>query len=137
MTEKLRALGYKDIGGDDLPSHPAGRSTVAGAMPPDNTWEHQVATAAKSAQRARTEMDDGEQRGPPGSASRLGSSTYATQGRLRFPENTTHLPDVRPMLAQRRRRWANIGQTLGKCVVFAGNCHSTPVLYRHTIAKMA
>ena len=24
------------------------------------------------------------------------------------------------MLGQRRRRWANIGQTLGRCVVFAG-----------------
>ena len=24
------------------------------------------------------------------------------------------------MLDQRRRRWANIGQTLGRCVVFAG-----------------
>ena len=24
------------------------------------------------------------------------------------------------MLGQRRRRWANIGQTLGSCVVFAG-----------------
>ena len=31
----------------------------------------------------------------------------------------THMPNVWPMLGQRRRRWANIGQTLGKCVVFA------------------
>ena len=35
------------------------------------------------------------------------------------PVNTTHLPNVWPMLGQRRRRWANIGQTLGRCVVFA------------------
>ena len=27
------------------------------------------------------------------------------------------------MLDQRRRRWANIGQTLGRCVVFAGYCN--------------
>ena len=37
-----------------------------------------------------------------------------------YPANTTHLPNVWPMLGQRRRRWANIGQTLGRCVVFAG-----------------
>ena len=37
------------------------------------------------------------------------------------PGNTTHLPNVWPMLGQRHRRWANIGQTLGRCVVFAGN----------------
>ena len=36
------------------------------------------------------------------------------------PGNRTHLPNVWPMLGQRRRRWANIGQTLGRCVVFAG-----------------
>ena len=36
------------------------------------------------------------------------------------PANTTHLPNVGPMLDQRRRRWANIGPTLGRCVVFAG-----------------
>ena len=42
------------------------------------------------------------------------------------PANTTHRPNVWPMLGRRRRRWANIGQTLGLCVVFAGNtciCH--------------
>ena len=33
------------------------------------------------------------------------------------PANTTHLPNVRPMLGLRRRRWANIGQTLGRLVV--------------------
>ena len=38
-----------------------------------------------------------------------------------MPANTTQLPDVWPMLDQRRRRWANIGQTLGRCVVFAGS----------------
>ena len=36
-----------------------------------------------------------------------------------FPANTTHLPNVWPMLGQRRRRWADIGQTLGRCVVCA------------------
>ena len=34
--------------------------------------------------------------------------------------NTSHLPNVWPMLGQRRRRWANIDRTLGGCVVFAG-----------------
>ena len=37
-----------------------------------------------------------------------------------YPANTTHLPNVWPMLGQRRRRWANIGQILGRCSVFAG-----------------
>ena len=37
-----------------------------------------------------------------------------------IPVNTTNLPKVRPMLGHRRRRWANIGQTLGRFVVFAG-----------------
>ena len=39
-----------------------------------------------------------------------------------IPANTTHLPNVLPMLAHRLRRWSNIGQTLGRCVVFAGMC---------------
>ena len=34
---------------------------------------------------------------------------------------TTHPPNVWPMLAHRLRRWPNIGQTLGRCVLFAGN----------------
>ena len=36
------------------------------------------------------------------------------------PANTTHRPNAGPMLGQRRRRWANIGPALGRCVVFAG-----------------
>ena len=36
------------------------------------------------------------------------------------PTNTTHLANVWPMLAHRLRRWPNIGQTLARCVVFAG-----------------
>ena len=33
------------------------------------------------------------------------------------------------MLGQRRRRWANIGQTFDKCVVFAGKkARVTPLL---------
>ena len=42
------------------------------------------------------------------------------QALCHIPVNTTHLPNVRPMLGQRRRRWANISQTLGGWVVFAG-----------------
>ena len=34
-----------------------------------------------------------------------------------YPANTTRLPNVWPMLGQRRRRWANIGRTFGRCVV--------------------
>ena len=34
------------------------------------------------------------------------------------PENTTHLVTIWPILGQRRRRWANIGQTLVRCVVY-------------------
>ena len=34
--------------------------------------------------------------------------------------NTTHLPYVQPMLAHRLRRRPNIGETLGRSVVFAG-----------------
>ena len=34
-----------------------------------------------------------------------------------------HLPNVWPMLGQRRRRLANIGQLLGRCVLIAGNYH--------------
>ena len=37
-----------------------------------------------------------------------------------IPANTTHRSNVVPMLGQRRRRWANIGTTLDRCVVFAG-----------------
>ena len=35
-----------------------------------------------------------------------------------IPANATHL--VWPMLVHRLRRWPNIGQTLARCVVFAG-----------------
>ena len=37
----------------------------------------------------------------------------------RYPANTIHLPNVLPMLGQRRRRWTNICQTLGRWVLFA------------------
>ena len=37
------------------------------------------------------------------------------------PANTMHQPNVGPMLGQRRRRWTNIGPTLGRCIVFAGH----------------
>ena len=36
------------------------------------------------------------------------------------PGNTTDVSNVWPMLVQRRRRWANIGQTLGRFDVLAG-----------------
>ena len=41
-----------------------------------------------------------------------------------YPANTKHLANVPTMLEQRRRRWANIrwaniGQTLVRCVLFA------------------
>ena len=35
------------------------------------------------------------------------------------PANTTHRPNVGAMLGRRRRRRANIGPALGRCVVFA------------------
>ena len=38
----------------------------------------------------------------------------------KFPTNTRHQPNVWPMLAHRLRRWSNIGQTFGQCLVFAG-----------------
>ena len=41
------------------------------------------------------------------------------QGEYDFPANKIHQPDVGPMLGQRRRRWTNIGPTLGRCVVFS------------------
>ena len=34
--------------------------------------------------------------------------------------STRHRPKVGPMLGQRRRRWTSIGQTLRRCLVFAG-----------------
>ena len=37
------------------------------------------------------------------------------------PANTTHRPNVGPMLAHRLRRRPHIGPTLGRCVLFAGN----------------
>ena len=37
-----------------------------------------------------------------------------------IPANTTHRHNVGPMLGRRRRRWADVGSTLGRCVVFAG-----------------
>ena len=40
-----------------------------------------------------------------------------------FPANATHRSNVGPMLDQRRRRWANIGPILDRCVVFAGLEH--------------
>ena len=37
-----------------------------------------------------------------------------------IPANMIHLPNIGPMLGQRRRRWTNIGPVLGECLVFAG-----------------
>ena len=37
-----------------------------------------------------------------------------------YPANMIHRPNVGVMLGQRRRRWANIGTTLGRCLTFAG-----------------
>ena len=37
-----------------------------------------------------------------------------------IPANTRHRPNVKPILGQRRRRWTNIGLTLGRRLVFAG-----------------
>ena len=41
-------------------------------------------------------------------------------GRALFPVNTRYRPDAVLLLAQRRRRCANIKPTLGQCLVFAG-----------------
>ena len=40
---------------------------------------------------------------------------------------TIHLPTVWPMLGHRLRRWPNIGQTLVRCIVFAGTWLYTAV----------
>ena len=37
-----------------------------------------------------------------------------------YPANTKHLYNIFTMLAQRRRRWANVVEMLYKCCVFAG-----------------
>ena len=37
-----------------------------------------------------------------------------------YPANMRHRPNVKLMLGQRRRRWTNIGSTLGRCLVLAG-----------------
>ena len=39
---------------------------------------------------------------------------------VQFQANTEHLYHICTMLAQRRRRWANVVQMLYKCFVFAG-----------------
>ena len=39
---------------------------------------------------------------------------------MRQQANTTHRSNAGPMLGQRRRRWANTGSALDRCVVFAG-----------------
>ena len=39
---------------------------------------------------------------------------------LHIPANTKHLYNICTMLAQRRRRWADVVQMLYKCFVFAG-----------------
>ena len=43
--------------------------------------------------------------------------------RVSCPANTTHRPNVGPMLAHRLRRWANIGPTLGQRLVLAIVAH--------------
>ena len=40
--------------------------------------------------------------------------------KVRYPANTRHLPNAASMLGQRRRRWASIETSLGKCLVLAG-----------------
>ena len=35
------------------------------------------------------------------------------------PANTNHSPNVGSMWGKRRKLWANIGPTLGRCVVFS------------------
>ena len=37
-----------------------------------------------------------------------------------FAANTTHRPNAWPILGRHRRRWANTGQTVSLCVLFAG-----------------
>ena len=37
-----------------------------------------------------------------------------------FPVNTKHLYNIRTMLGQRRRRWADVVQMLYKCFVLTG-----------------
>ena len=49
------------------------------------------------------------------------------------PANTTHRPNVEPMLARRLRRQRNIGSTLGRCVVFAGKA----ALAQHIVLNLA
>ena len=49
-----------------------------------------------------------------------------------LPANTTYPPNVRPMLGQRRRRWPSIGQTLGRCIVFAGACYRRDLAYLYS-----
>ena len=39
-------------------------------------------------------------------------------------QNTRRSPKVGSMLDQRRRRWANIEPTMGKCLMFAGSISS-------------
>ena len=46
--------------------------------------------------------------------------------------NTTHLPNVLSMLAHRLRRWPNIGQTLGRCVVLLGSHSVCQPKYSYT-----
>ena len=47
-----------------------------------------------------------------------GSTMQYSGGYSEGPANTRHRPDVGPMLDQRRRRWANNGPTLVRCLVF-------------------
>ena len=42
-------------------------------------------------------------------------------GAARLPANTSRWPYIGMMLAQRRRRWANISPALGKRLVFVGH----------------
>ena len=45
----------------------------------------------------------------------------------------THRPNVVEMLSRHRGRWANIGPTLGRCVVFAGSLHYKVQMMGHKI----
>ena len=58
---------------------------------------------------------------------------YALSCAPAIPANTTHLPNDCPMVAHRRWRWANIGQSLGRFVLFAGmidHQHGTSWAYK-------
>ena len=56
-----------------------------------------------------------------------------TPQRTRNPANTKHLYNIRTMLDQRRRRWADVVQMLYKCFVFVGKALITYLSLRSTL----